>query len=116
MEGFINNIKQHINDKKEENEKLSEALYFLSNYYDKKRLIIVGLNDTNGITYLHQSLQKSLLEVIKAYFKDYKIKDTYIDAFNSVINQPEYIDYMLNHNVTLNDIFENGADIDAALK
>ena len=83
---------------------LYEILEYLAKYYKNKGFTVFGLNDTKGITTLHPYLQKSIIELIKDFFKSYNMKNTYVDAFNVMINQPEYIDYLLNHNVSLKNI------------
>ena len=83
---------------------LYEILEYLAKYYKRKGFTVFGLNDTKGINTIHPYLQKSIIEVIKDFFKSYNMKSTYVDAFNIMINQPEYIDYLLNHNVSLKNI------------
>ena len=104
MKGLVEKIKRDKFEKNDVNERLNDSLLWLSNYYKSFVFSIIGLNDLKSISYINPYTQKSILAVIRDYFKDYNINATVVDVFNLVINSPEHIDYMLSHNMNLKDI------------
>ena len=76
----------------------------LINYYKNKGLIIVGLNDSQGVNTTSTFFKKGLLEYIAYALTDEELKPLVINAFSLTMNKTEHIDYFLKNNLSLEEI------------
>lgn len=89
-------MEKNITDK----EKISELI----KYYENKKLLIVGLNDSQGVNVNSTFFKKGLLEYIASILSSKNIDTEIINAFSLSMNKTEHIDYFLKHNLTLEEI------------
>lgn len=73
----------------------------LSKYYKDKGLTIIGLNDTSGVKI---NSRKKLLEYLGNCLADETISPVIINVFSQMFNKAEYINYLLESNLSLEDI------------
>jgi len=85
--------------KKTEGSKLEQ----LRQYYDDKGLVIVGLNDSQGVNTTNL-FRKGLLEYLADLLTDGQIDAKVINAFSLMFNKTEHIDYFLKSNLSVEDI------------
>ena len=81
-----------------------EKLERLRNYYKEDGLLIVGLNDSQGVNISSHFLRKGVLECLADALTDDELYPLVIDAFSLIINKTEHIDYLLKNNISLEDI------------
>lgn len=74
----------------------------LLNYYNDKELTIIGLNDSQGFN-ATSIFGNGLLDCIERTLS--KVEDkTIINAFSKLLNKTEHIDYLLESNLSVDDI------------
>lgn len=76
----------------------------LIDYYQESGLLLVGLNDSQGVGRVSSLLKKELLELLKKELTSRNLKPEVIDAFSLLINKTEHIDYILKSNLNIQDI------------
>lgn len=76
----------------------------LINYYKDKGLLIVGLNDSQGVNTTSTFFKKGLLEYLAAALTSGKLMPEVINAFSLTMNKTEHIDYFLKNNLSLEEI------------
>ena len=76
----------------------------LKNYYSEKGLLIIGLNDSQGVNVTSAFFKKGLLEYIANALTNEKTKPAVINAFSLTMNKTEHIDYFLYNNISLEEI------------
>ena len=83
-----------------DNEKIEE----LRQYYKNDGLLIVGLNDSQGVNTTSTFFKKGLLEYLAAALTNEELTPEVIDAFSLTMNKTEHIDYFLKNNLSLEEI------------
>jgi len=76
----------------------------LRKHFEDKGLLIVGLNDSQGVNTTSTFFKKGLLEYLAKALENEKLKPLVINAFSLTMNKTEHIDYFLNNNLTLEEI------------
>ena len=76
----------------------------LINYYKDKGLLIVGLNDSQGVNTTSTFFKKGLLEYLAAALTTEELTPEVINAFSLTMNKTEHIDYFLKNNLSLEEI------------
>ena len=76
----------------------------LINYYKEKELLIIGLNDSQGVNTTSTFFKKGLLEYLAASLTTKELTPTVINAFSLTMNKTEHIDYFLQNNLSLEEI------------
>ena len=76
----------------------------LIDYYKDDGLLIVGLNDSQGVNTTTTFFKKGLLEYLKAALTSEELNPKVIDAFSLTMNKTEHIDYFLKNNLNLEEI------------
>lgn len=74
-------------------------------YYDNKNLTIIGLNDSQGVD-TSLLYRKDILECLRDLLISGEQKATCINAFSSLFNKTEHVDYFLKANLSLAEIKE----------
>lgn len=80
-----------------------EKIKQLIDYYKKDGLVIVGLNNSQGVD-TTSFFKKGVLEFLASALTSKDCSPMVIDAFSLLINKTEHIDYMLDSNLTLEEI------------
>lgn len=83
-----------------DNDKIGELI----NYYKEKGLLIVGLNDSQGVNTTSTFFKKGLLEYLAVALTKEEFTPEVINAFSLTMNKTEHIDYFLNNNLSLEEI------------
>lgn len=81
-----------------------EKLKKLSEYYKNNGLLIVGLNDSQGVNTNSTFFRKGLLEYLAAALTTEEFKPQTINAFSLLMNKTEHIDYFLQGDLNLQEI------------
>ncbi len=81
-----------------------EKIKALVDYYKKNGLLIVGLNDSQGVNTTTTFFKKGLLEYLASALTDEKLTPEVINVFSLTMNKTEHIDYFLRNNLTLEEI------------
>ena len=76
----------------------------LKQYYKDKGLLIVGLNDSQGVNTTSTFFKKGLLEYLAAALTSSKLTPEVINAFSLTMNKTEHIDYFLENNLSKEEI------------
>ena len=76
----------------------------LINYYKDKGLLIVGLNDSQGVNTTSTFFKKGLLEYLAAALTSEELTPEVINAFSLTMNKTEHTDYFLKNNLSLEEI------------
>ncbi len=76
----------------------------LNKYYQNINLLFVGLNDFSGISFMDDFFKNNILELLAEHFEKKDNEKIIINIFSPIINKPEYIDYILSHNLSLEDL------------
>lgn len=76
----------------------------LIQYYKERGLLIVGLNDSQGVNTTSTFFKKGLLEYLAAALTSEQLAPEVINAFSLTMNKTEHIDYFLQHNLSLEEI------------
>lgn len=84
---------------KRKEEKLGQII----DYYKQDGLAIVGLNDSQGVD-TTSFLKKGLLEFLADSLSSKDFSPTVIDAFSLLINKTEHVDYILQSNLSVEEI------------
>lgn len=79
----------------------------LINYYKEKGLVIVGLNDSQGVNVNTTLFKKGMLEYIASLLKSEELDPIVINAFSLLFNKTEHIDYFLKNNLSVEQIKES---------
>ena len=67
----------------------------LAKYYQDKGLLLVGLNDSQGLNINSNFLKKDLLDNLASILTTNEFKPDVINAFSLLINKTEHINYLL---------------------
>lgn len=89
-------MKKGISDK--------EKIESLIQYYKDNGLLIVGLNDSQGVNTTSTFFKKGLLEYLAAALTSEELTPEVINAFSLTMNKTEHIDYFLKNNLSLEEI------------
>lgn len=81
-----------------------EKIEKLIQYYKDNGLLIVGLNDSQGVNTTSTFLKKGLLEYLATALTDEGLTPEVINAFSLTMNKTEHIDYFLKSNLSLEEI------------
>ena len=76
----------------------------LIEYYKNKGLLIVGLNDSQGVNTTPTFFRLGLLEKIALSLTSEELTPQVINAFSLTMNKTEHIDYFLRNNLSLKEI------------
>lgn len=76
----------------------------LIQYYKDNGLLIVGLNDSQGVNTTSTFFKKGLLEYLAAALTSEELTPEVINAFSLTMNKTEHIDYFLKNNLSLEEI------------
>lgn len=82
----------------------NEKIEKLIQYYRNKGLLMVGLNDSQGVNTTSTFFKKGLLEYMAAALASKDLTPDVINAFSLTMNKTEHIDYFLRNNLTLEEI------------
>lgn len=82
----------------------NEKIEKLIQYYKKKGLLIVGLNDSQGVNTTSTFFKKGLLEYLALALTSEELTPEVINAFSLTMNKTEHIDYFLKNNLSLEEI------------
>ncbi len=82
----------------------NEKIERLIKYYKDNGLLIVGLNDSQGVNTTSTFFKKGLLEYLAAALTSKKLTPEVINAFSLTMNKTEHIDYFLKANLSLKEI------------
>ena len=77
----------------------------LTSYYQDKGLTLIGLNDSQGVN-TTTLFRKGLLEYLADSLKIDDINPVIINAFSLMFNKTEHINYLLESNLSLDEIKE----------
>ena len=70
-------------------------------YYKNKKLLIVGLNDSQGVNTTTTFFKKGLLDYLALALTTEELTPTVINAFSLTMNKTEHIDYFFKNNLSL---------------
>ena len=87
-----------------ENLTTNQKIEKLVNYYKNKGLLIVGLNDSQGVNTTSTIFKKGLLEYLASALTTNELTPEVINAFSLTMNKTEHIDYFLKNNLTKEEI------------
>lgn len=76
----------------------------LNNYYKDNNLLIVGLNDSQGVNTTSTFFKKGLLEYLASSLTSKDLQPEVINAFSLLMNKTEHINYFLENNLSLEEI------------
>lgn len=82
----------------------NEKIESLIQYYKDNGLLIVGLNDSQGVNTTSTFFKKGLLEYLAAALTSEELTPEVINAFSLTMNKTEHIDYFLKNNLSLEEI------------
>lgn len=82
----------------------NEKIEKLIQYYKNKGLLMVGLNDSQGVNTTSTFFKKGLLEYMAAALASKDLTPDVINAFSLTMNKTEHIDYFLKNNLTVEEI------------
>lgn len=82
----------------------NERIKKLIEYYKDSGLLIVGLNDSQGVNTTSTFFKKGLLEYLAAALTSEELKPEVINAFSLTMNKTEHIDYFLRNNLSIEEI------------
>ena len=91
-------------DYNRKNKNLDMCAQSLINYYKEKGLLIIGMNDSQGIAVNQMLLKKGLIERLAKKLTTEDFKPDIINAFSFSINKTQHIDYLLKSNVSIEEI------------
>ncbi|MDO5568987.1 MAG: hypothetical protein Q4G04_02585 [bacterium] len=86
------------------NNSVDDKINKLINYYKEKNLLIVGLNDSQGINTTSTFFKMGLLEYLALALTSDELMPVVINAFSLTMNKTEHIDYFLKNNLSLEEI------------
>lgn len=81
----------------------SEKLKRLQRHYRNNDLVLVGLNDSQGVN-TTTLFGKGTLEYLRDFLTSEDANSTFINAFSLMFNKTEHIDYFLESNFSVEDI------------
>lgn len=81
-----------------------EKIKKLAEYYKEKGLLILGLNDSQGVNTTPTFFRKGLLEYLAKTLTTEELTPRVINAFSLLMNKTEHIDYFLKSNLSLEEI------------
>ena len=82
----------------------NEKIQKLIQYYKDNGLLIVGLNDSQGVNTTSTFFKKGLLEYLAFALTSEELTPNVISAFSLTMNKTEHIDYFLKNNLSLEEI------------
>lgn len=83
---------------------VKEKMDKLIQYYKDSGLLIVGMNDSQGVNTTSTFLKKGLLEYLKITLTSKEFTPEVINAFSLTMNKTEHIDYFLKNNISVEEI------------
>jgi len=86
--------------KASDNEKIEKLIQ----YYKDNGLLIVGLNDSQGVNTTSTFFKKGLLEYLAVALTSEELTPEVINAFSLTMNKTEHIDYFFKNNLSLEEI------------
>mgnify|MGYP006068484395 CR=1 FL=1 len=98
--GIMMDEQKKFDQKRLTNEQIAELI----RYYKDKGLLIVGLNDSQGVNTTSTFFKKGLLEYLAAILTSDELRPEVINAFSLTMNKTEHIDYFLKNNLSLEEI------------
>lgn len=81
-----------------------ERIEKIIQHYKDNGLLIVGLNDSQGVNTTSTFFKKGLLEYLAAALTSEELTPRVINAFSLTMNKTEHIDYFLKNNLSLEEI------------
>ena len=81
-----------------------EKIKKLIEYYKDNGLLIMGLNDSQGVNVTSTFFKKGLLEYLAAALTCKELTPEVINAFSLTMNKTEHIDYFFKNNLSLEEI------------
>ena len=81
-----------------------QKLEQLKEYYKNNGLVLVGLNDSQGVNISSSFFKKGVLQYISSILKSESLDPVVFDAFSLTMNKTEHIDYFLKANLSLEEI------------
>lgn len=90
----------------QDNDKFKRLLqrYELIQYYKYKELLIIGMNDSQGVNTTSTFFKKGLLEYMASALTSEDLTPEVINAFSLTMNKTEHIDYFFKNNLSLEEI------------
>lgn len=82
----------------------NEKLERLIQYYKDNGLLIIGLNDSQGVNTTSTFFKKGLLEYLAAALTSEELTPEIINAFSLTMNKTEHIGYFFKNNLSLEEI------------
>lgn len=82
----------------------NEKIEKLIQHYKDNGLLIVGLNDSQGVNTTSTFFKKGLLEYLAVALTSEELTPEVINAFSLTMNKTEHIDYFLKNNLSLEEI------------
>ncbi len=82
----------------------NEKIEKLIKYYKDSGLLIMGLNDSQGVNTTSTFFKKGLLEYLAAALTSEELTPEVINAFSLTMNKTEHIDYFFKNNLSLEEI------------
>lgn len=76
----------------------------LKKNYKDNSLLIIGLNDSQGVNVTFPFFKKGFLEYLEEYLISSNLKPVLINAFSLMMNKTEHIDSFLANNLSLKEI------------
>jgi len=76
----------------------------LREYYKNKQLLIIGLNDSQGVNTTASFFKKGLLEYLASTLASDDVTEEVINAFSLTFNKTEHVDSFLKNNMSLREI------------
>ena len=83
-----------------------EKINKLIDYYKDNGLLIVGLNDSQGVNTTSTFFKKGLLEYLTNALTSDQLTPEVINAFSLTMNKTEHIDYFLKNNLSLEEHYK----------
>mgnify|MGYP001316208837 FL=1 len=83
---------------------MESKLEYLREYYKNKALLIVGLNDSQGINISFSFFKKGVLEYVSKSLTSDTLIPKVINAFSFMFNKTHHIDYFMRENINLYEI------------
>ncbi len=82
----------------------NEKIEKLIQYYKDTGLLLVGLNDSQGVNTTTTFFKKGLLEYLATALTSKELTPDVINAFSLTMNKTEHIDYFFKNNLSLEEI------------
>lgn len=76
----------------------------LTQYYKDQGLLIIGLNDSQGVNVTSTFFKKGLLDYLADSLTNNELKPKVINTFSLTLNKTEHINYFLENNLSVEEI------------